>query len=225
MSLDIAEPVYESSDPGAEYQPYRAMNSLAVVSLVVGLLSIYLAALAWTLAVIPAVGIMLGLRAAWTIKKHPDEFVGLPIATAGVVLCALTWIGGWSYLTYDYLTEVPPDHVRLSYSDLQPEDTQPGVPKSALEFDGKKVFIKGYAYPGANTSNIKTFVLCRDNGDCCFGGKPKLTDMVKVELVDPLRLRYSTKLQKLAGTFHVKQGQATDGLGGVLYQLEADYLK
>lgn len=229
MSLDVAEPVYESSEMEPEYQPYRAMNSLGIVSLAIGLVSIYFAALAWTLAMIPILGIIIGVRGIWSIKKHPDEYVGMPIAVAGVVLCVLTWVGGWSWLTYDYMTEVPPGYARLTYSQLQPDvKTAPGtlqIPQSAMDFNGKRVFVKGYVYPGATTSNIKTFVLCRDNGDCCFGGKPKLTDMILVELVDPLRLRYSPNLQKLAGTFRVKPGQATENLGGVLYQLEADYLK
>jgi hypothetical protein len=68
-------------------------------------------------------------------------------------------------------------------------------------------------------------VLCRDNGDCCFGGQPKVTDMILVTLTDPLRLDYSTRLHRLAGTFKVARGRTVEGVSDAVYQLEADYLK
>jgi hypothetical protein len=68
-------------------------------------------------------------------------------------------------------------------------------------------------------------VLCRDNGTCCFGGKPKLTDMIEVTLKYPLKLDYSPRLHKFAGVFHVQTVQSSDVSSSVLYQLEADYLQ
>ena len=55
---------------------------------------------------------------------------------------------------------------------------------SYKELDGKKVFIKGYMYPSSQMTGIREFVLCRDNGTCCFGGQPRLTDMIRVKLKD-----------------------------------------
>jgi hypothetical protein len=135
---------------------------------------------------------------------------------------------GWGIAGMIYATEVPEGYQRISYEQLQPDQDAPGqiMPPSALELDGKRVFIKGYVFPGAQQRGLKQFVLCRDNGDCCFGGNPKLTDRILVNLADPMRLEYSTRLHKLAGTFRIKPARATDGLdGGVLYHLEADYLK
>jgi hypothetical protein len=136
-------------------------------------------------------------------------------------------IGGWTLAGVVYATEVPEGYERLNYSALQPDENTPGevIPPDVKKWDGKRVFLKGYAYPGAQQQGIKKFVLCRDNGDCCFGGQPKLTDMVLVELKEPLSLTYSRRVQRVAGTFRVSPAQATDGLGGVVYQLEADYLK
>jgi len=48
-----------------------------------------------------------------------------------------------------------------------------------------------------------------------------------VKLDDPLRLTYEPRLHNLGGTFHVEpQQNAIDGAkGGILYHLQADYLK
>ena len=124
------------------------------------------------------------------------------------------------------MTEVPPGYQRLNYAELQPDpETQGEVFPPAIEQrDGDRVFIKGYVFPAKQTSGIKQFVLCRDNGDCCFGGQPKLTDRVLVTLKGPLSLNFSTRLQRVAGTFRVEPGQGTDGISGVIYHLDADYL-
>jgi hypothetical protein len=161
------------------------------------------------------------------IYQNPEEFTGQRLALAGLAMASVFLAVGMATAGVVYATEVPEGYTRISYEGLQPDQDSPGqiMPPSALELDGKRVFIKGYVYPGAQQQGIKQFVLCRDNGDCCFGGSPKLTDMILVDLVDPLRLTYSRRLQRLAGTFRIKPAQGTDGLGGVLYQLEADYLQ
>jgi hypothetical protein len=63
-------------------------------------------------------------------------------------------------------------------------------------------------------------------GTCCFGGQPKLTDMIQVTLADPLRIKYSYQRRKLAGVLKVdRRLKPISGLKGVYYQLEADYVK
>ncbi len=123
------------------------------------------------------------------------------------------------------MTEVPEGFQRVSYAQLQPDEGQPGqvVPPLAKELDGEKVFIKGYVFPGTQRRGIKTFLLVRDKGDCCFGGNPKVTDRVQVTLTDPQRLTFSSGLHKVAGTFRLDQqtpAQAVDAGGKVFYYLD-----
>jgi hypothetical protein len=215
-----------------DYAAYKALSTSAVVSCVLGVLSIatlmsYEYGLA--LGVIPIVAIVLGVRALWVIHSNPLEFTGKRPAQVGVVLATLFLLTGWGLAGMVYATEVPEGYERLSYADLQPDESVPGqiVPPDVMKWNGKRIFIKGYVYPGqVQKDNIKRFVLCRDNGDCCFGGNPKLTDRILVELADPLRLTYSRRLQRLAGTFRVQPGEATEDLGGgVVYHLDADHLE
>lgn len=216
----------------ADAESYRALCSSAAVSLAAGVLSIT-ACLDWRLAVIPAIGMFMGAHALWRIGQQPEELTGAGVAKLGVILSGLFWAGGWGYLGFTYATEVPEGYQRITYAALQPDAAAPAakdgqtppVPESARQLDGQRVFIKGYMYPGARDSRIASFVLVRDNGTCCFGGPtPKLTDMIEVTLAEPLRINYTMRTLAVAGTFHVQTG-AVEGLGQVLYKLDADYAK
>ncbi len=224
MSIEVDAP--ESA--ADSYEQYRSLSTAAVASLVVGLLST-LAILDWILIAIPVIGVALSTFAWLKVKRHGDELSGLGLAHAGLILSIVFLICGPAWLTYAYLTELPDGYDRVSYAELQPDPAEAGqqVPPSALELEGKKIFIKGYIYPGREKDGIQQFLLVRDQGDCCFGGNPKITDRIQVTLTDPLRLRYQPRLHKVGGVFHVEPQQAAVGgaKGGVFYHLQADYLE
>lgn len=228
MSLDLAETYQQTSDDWNDdqvYVPYRAIPKSAVASLAIGVLSL-MAFLDPYLAIVPVLGILFGLIAKRQIKTRPTEFTGAGLAKAGIGLSAFFLVSGVGLQAYIYHTEVPEGYERISYEPLQPPRNNPNLvpPPSAVALDGKRVFIKGYVYPTRQMDGIKEFVLCRDNGDCCFGGEPKLTDKILVKLKDPLELTYSQRMFKLAGDFKVLPADS-GVVGEVLYQLEADYLK
>jgi hypothetical protein len=223
MSVDLQPFEQADNDP---FLQYRALSRSAVASLVAGIASLS-ALLTWFCLAFPVMGILLGCYAWRTIRNRPDELAGLSVAKAGLALSALFAIVGPGWLLYQHATEVPGGYERISYEELQPPAGAPpdAIPTSAMALEGKKVFIKGYVYPGREIEGIKTFLLVRDQGDCCFGGNPKITDRIQVTLVDPLRLAYKSRLHKLAGVFHVRPGTAVNASGNVFYQLEADYLR
>ena len=82
-------------------------------------------------------------------------------------------------------------------------------------------------YPGRQKDGIREFLLVRDQGECCFGGNPKITDRIQVSLENPLTLTYESRLHKVGGTFHVEVAPKTiDGAkGGIYYHLRADHLQ
>jgi hypothetical protein len=212
---------------GLELGSYRAVSSLAVISCLATVVS-FAALLDWWLNLIPAFGIVTGLIAWRRIATRPEDLAGKPLAIAGVVGSTLLMCGGLGRLTYVEATEAPRDAIRINYDQLQPDPTISGqvVPPAALALEGKRVFIKGYAFPGGQQTGIKQFVLVRDNNQCCFGGNPQLTDMIEVTLRGSLEMTYTTRMRKLAGTFHVRVGQqGVDGLRAAIYHLDADYLQ
>jgi len=223
MSVELEQ--VDSPDTDG-YLEYRALSSLAVASLLFGVISI-VTFLSWWLVVIPVLGLATGVVAYRRIARMPRELTGKPLAVSGAILSVAFAAAGLGRLSYVYATEVPKGYERISYELLQPDIEHPGeaIPASAIALEGKRVFIKGYVYPGQQTTGIKQFLLVRDQGDCCFGGNPKITDRIQVTLVDPLSLTFQTRLHKLAGTFHVAPGAGSDGRGGVFYHLEADHLQ
>ena len=208
---------------------YRSLHSLAVVSCGLGVLSL-LAWVDWFWLFVPVLGLLTGFLAWRTIRRSPDVYTGQPLAIVGLAGSLLLGGSGAGRLAWIWAHEVPEGYRRISYELLQPApDAPPGVvPATALELDGQKVFLKGYVFPHdlrGQTEGIKEFTLVRDKGQCCFGGNPKLTDKIRVRLQGNLQLTYSTRVQRLAGTFRVRPAPTTSGLVEAIYQLEADHLQ
>lgn len=226
MNVQALEHEPDTAAAGAEYYQYRALSSLAVGSFVFGLLSAT-SILDWSLLAVPLVGILLGTFAWRQVRARRGELAGEGMAKAGLALSIVFLIGGASYQSYQYVTEVPDGFARISYDELTPDSNKLSqvIPPSAEQLNGKQVFIKGYIYPPKDMVGLREFVLCRDKGDCCFGGNPKITDRILVTLEGGLRLNYTPKLYRVAGTFRVEPGQTQALGGGVVYRLSAEYLQ
>ena len=235
MASLFSEPSAEAAASELErYQAYRAVSAPAVASFGLGLLSV-LTFFQWVFAVVPLLGILLGLAALRQLRSRPYELTGLPMALAGIILSTVMLPAGCGWLYYVYATEVPPDAVRISYDLFKPtpEEMEKGEfpPPAAQEMDGQRVFLKGYMFPGTKSHEVKEFTLCRDSGECCFGGQPKPWDMVRVIMKDPPRAENTTWQRKVAGVLRVRPYQQRHQIeeGGVNHQLlfflEADHLK
>ena len=196
------------------------MSGAAVVALVLGLCSL-LALFDYWLAVLPAVGLIWGFMALRQIRSRREELAGIGLAWTGLILSAVLLPVGPAWAYYSDISQVPPGYRWISYSDLQPNPKVAGelVPPSALDLDGKKVYIKGYVYSGSQTTGIRQFVLVRDAGTCCFGGNPKVTDRIVVSLSSASGI-YTKEPARVAGTFRVTPSRDPGGIGVVYYHLD-----
>lgn len=214
----------DTLDRGDGDAAYRAIPGTAIAAAVLALLS-PLAFFGWVLLAVPAVGLVLGIAAYSAITKRPHELLGKPLALAATVVSAALLLGGLVVLARAYAAELPAGYERIHYGILQPLPGDPphAIPDTAREVDGRNVLLKGYMYPGKQQHDITQFLLVRDQGDCCFGGNPKITDRVLVQLRDPNHPRgidFSSRLTKIAGRFVIRP-TASPGLdGGVIYHLE-----
>jgi hypothetical protein len=203
---------------------YRAVAGTAIAAAIVAVLS-PLAFFDWWLIVVPVIGIVLGILGLRAIRQRHDEFVGAPLACAAVLVSAACLVGGLVTQSITYARELPEGFVRLDYGMLQPLPGDPpdAIPDSARAMDGRNVLLKGYMYPGKQQRGIVQFLLVRDQGDCCFGGNPKITDRVLVQMNDPGRpqgIDFSQRLTKIAGRFAIRPTGTAVLDGGVLYHLE-----
>ncbi|NDC63162.1 MAG: hypothetical protein EBZ59_04065 [Planctomycetia bacterium] len=208
-----------ASDPA---ERYRAVGSVTIAACVLAVLS-PLAFVDWWLVVVPAVAIALGVVGWRDINLRPDVLTGRPLAVAAVAVATASLVGGLSYLSLVYASELPEGFQRLDYATLQPleGDARDTVPAAAVAMSGRNVLLKGYMYPGKQQQGIVQFLLVRDQGDCCFGGNPRITDRVLVHLADARGIPFSPRLTKIAGRFVVRPMANTAIDGGVLYHLEA----
>ena len=204
---------------------YKPISPMAATSLLFGLGSVVaaitVADVGWAFIVVPVIGFVLGFRGLRSIKRY--DMTGRGAAKVGIILSALALVGGTGGYLYYLKTAIPPGYLPITYEPLQtamPEE----LDSTAKALEGKKVYLQGYVYPTKETTGIKTFMLCRDNGTCCFGGQPKLTDMVEVKLKEPLTLDYTSSLHGVGGVFRVKS-EGAGKLGNVVYHLDnADVL-
>ncbi|MGE0756089.1 MAG: DUF3299 domain-containing protein [Pirellulaceae bacterium] len=205
---------------------YRAISRSAVISLVLGILSVTAFSVP-ALVILPLIGFLAGWHGYRNIRRYPTELSGKIPAVIGTALSLILLVSSVSLHAFTYATEVPEGYTRISFDVLQPSSEHPDLPVSpeALELNGKKVFIKGYVYPDGQTAEIKRFVLVPDMGTCCFGGQPKLTHMIEVTLTGEDRIKYSFQKRKLAGVLLVDtQLKPVSGVNGVYFQMQADYV-
>ena len=186
---------------------YRSVSKAAIASLTFSILGALTAFLGQPFVLVPALGLGFGLLAMASFRRFPDELTGKVLGKIGLFLSLIILVTSVAYHSYIYATEVPPDHMRIAFSDLRPNPKTPNIPYSpkSQELDGKKVFLKGYVRPGVKKRKLKEFILVGDFGSCCFGGDPKITDVVAVSIIGDDTVDYGYSLRRIAGTFRLNK--------------------
>lgn len=227
MNADLDHGADDAYDELADDQPlkYRRVSAWAAASVAFGVLSA-VTALDWVLGLVPLVGVLFGLVALQRIDRNPAELTGVAVAKAGIALSAAFWVLGYGWQTYLALADAPPGYFRIRYESLQPlpgaEPDEP--PPAARELEGKRVFVKGFMYPGRQTMGITQFYLCPTGHDCQFCiPDPKPTEVIEVKLIHGLKANYTTRIRGVGGEFHIRSKD--DKEPGRLYQIKADLLQ
>lgn len=209
-------------------EDYSTLSKAAVVAVVTGVLSLigfYFS----VFIILGVVALACGLVAIKTIRSAPHEFSGRTPAMIGVLTGLVSVVGGLGFHAYIYNTEVREGYERISFvGDLKTgQDTMRNYTERAEELDGTKVFLKGYVRPGLKSKGINDFLLVGDLGQCCFGGTPKISEVVRIRLPEDTVTHYDWSLRKIHGTLKVhKQKQDGDHIAkdvlGYVYEIDAD---
>lgn len=214
------------SDPsylGQEFQ-YRPIPLLVPISLGFVFLSLT-AGLMAELLVVPLVGAILAAVAYRQIRASRGGLGGGWLAFFGICSQAVLLVLFAGVHVYSYATEVPEGYQRVSFlTDISKkgfvtQDNMMSLHPDVVKLLDQKVMIKGYMYPDRTMDrDLTKFVLCRDNGDCCFGGQPKPNDMIQVYINPGVTAHFRTGLVFVAGTL-----RAHPNSDGSIYQLECDH--
>ena len=223
-----AETLFPNSELAPELQ-YKPIPAWAPVSCLAGVVSVVAFATVYAL-IIPVLGVLFAVLAIRLIRDSGGAYGGWKLSLTGLTLSFLCLVGAPSWHAYVYATEVPEGYGRRSFQELASyspikEDGRLRIAEEAKALDGQKLFVKGYMYPTGQMTGIQSFVLCKDTGECCFGGKPNLTDMILVDFVNDVRAKHrELQLVNVAGTFRAKQ-RVVEGQLVAIYSLEAEYFK
>lgn len=212
----------------AEEFSYRPLTPLAPITLFFAICSAS-AYFDWYGVAIGGVGLLVGMFTLWRIWHSSGELTGWALASTGTVLSAISVVGGASWHIYQYQTEVPAGYQRVNFSWLSDQlplvkDGKDQIHPEVQKLDGQDIFIKGYMYPTRQDRNLTEFVMLKDTGQCCFGGNPKLSDMIVVKLKDFTVDHREMQLVSVAGKFHAGPRSDSAGLSAV-YTLDATHFK
>jgi len=207
---------------------YKPIPVLSPTSLLLGLASMVVFVTAFGI-IIGVVGTILGTICVLGTLRNRQETGGFRMTVTGLALSALAATYGSSKLVYDYQTELPPGFERVSFSNdiaekgLAYEKGKGSwtIHPEVAALNEKQIFLKGFMYPTRIKEGITEFILAKDNGECCFGGEPKVTDMILVKLEKPLEVDFTDKRVSVAGTFQTNRNQS-EGLTQI-YELKASH--
>jgi hypothetical protein len=210
---------------------YRPVPPLAAVTAVLGVISL-LALITEFALPFALFGIVLGILAKRQISRADGAYSGIWLVRGGLVLCALCLCVGSAFHAYVYATEVPEGYTRVSFvTDISKKgfseiDGRQDYHPEVKALDGQKLFLKGYIYPDERTDGIRQFILCKDSGECCFGGKPALTDMIFINIPDGVPpIKYKEALFSVAGEFMVAPDLRRAGELRPAYRIDASLVE
>ena len=114
-----------------------------------------------------------------------------------------------------FKVEGPESAIRVSFDDVDllkvmnldpvPADAPERLPKWLKELDGKRIRVRGFMFPPFQDTDIRGFVLARDNQICCFGRTPKEYDLVEIFLRKGASTHYiQNRPFDVVGIFRIK---------------------
>ncbi len=197
-------------EPSPEEFNYRPMSMVAVLAFALSLLSLTTMTI-WFLLPLAFVSVLLSIVAVLRIRSARGEYSGMKLASTAAGLSALALVFGLGYQVNAYQTEKPEGYERVSFSrDISDKGMvtyqgQQGPHPDLIAMEGKKIFLKGFMYPTGQVYDLKSFLLVKDSDQCCFGGEPKLVDMLGVYMTAPHLADYYSGRVSVAGTFRLNR--------------------
>lgn len=186
-----------------------------------------LSIVAWTFVCLAAG--TLGLLTIAKIRKTEGAFSGTKTATTGVVLggvAALCNIGVTALLV---TTEVPEGFRSVNFtSDISQKGfgAQNELHPEIAAMNGKKIYLRGFMYRGKQRLGLNSFVIVKDNQQCCFGRQPNQSDMIEVFLPAGETFDLELGLTGVAGTFRTSNTRSQSQLQfRPIYRIDAELCK
>jgi hypothetical protein len=183
---DAVRRAWTDSEADGEFD-YIPVSPWAPIALVMGGLSLT-GFMGFFGLYVAAFSIFVGCAAVMRIRSGGGTVKGMWMACAGLILSTISLTGGSVKMAHAWSTEVPEGYRRVHFpSEIADHQFvyvggRRKIPPAVAELVGKPLYIKGFMWATQATDGIPRFILLKDNGECCFGGKPKSHDFITVTL-------------------------------------------
>ena len=203
---------------------YRALSVLAIVAFVLSLFTPLMLLSNW-FVLFPLFGALCGIFGLYKILSCPFDYSGRYFALAAIVFSFLLGIAAAGWGIWSYYFHVPYGYTVVSYAELRPDPKTNRLPDHirALGEEHRKIYIRGFMYPGRQLSGIKNFMLVRTIAHCKFcSPEQNPFDMISVHCTGDLKVPYRTKAVEIGGELHVNEEFR---YGELPYHIEADLFR
>lgn len=90
---------------------------------------------------------------------------------------------------------------------------------------GRTIRIRGYILPPPQKRGLKSFVLVRDNMECCFGPGAALYDCILIEMAPGKTAEFSTRPVAVEGEFAIEVFPGPDDTPLAIYRMTGQSVK
>ena len=220
-------PVFEGGGQGQRSEfDYRPVPALAAASLFMGIAS-FVALVGFYGLFLAVLGVLLSTAAIVQVRRAEGKLSGDKLAMIGLALSATFLFTGCYFLYNDYVSELPPGYERVNFpreiaaKQFVNKDGRLALHPDVERFRDRKVYVKGYMWQSRQPTGLTSFVLLKDNGECCFGGDPAPYDMMEVRMQGDKTVNDTPGLIGVAG---VLRANLNAGPGEAVYVLEAEHV-
>lgn len=116
------------------------------------------------------------------------------------------------------------DNIKFGIEKDQPFFREMLTPEIEKLF-GQPIRIRGFIYPTFQQTGIKTFVLVRDNQECCFGPGAALFDCIVVDMKPGKTTDYSIRPVTVEGTFGFSELKDPEGIHRAIFHLDGESVR
>ena len=203
---------------------YKAVSILAVVAFVLSLFTPLMLLSNWFI-IFPLIGALCGIFGLYNVLSCPFDYTGRGFALGGIIFSLLLGFGAVAWGVYLYYFNVPYGYTAVLFLELRPDEKTNRLPEHIVKLaeEQRKVYIRGYMYPGRQLSGIQNFMLVRTQEHCKFcTPEQNPFDMISIHCTGELRAQFRTKAVHVGGTLYVNENFR---YGELPYHIEADLFR
>ena len=202
---------------------YRAVSVLAIVAFVLSLFTPLMLLSNWFI-IFPLIGAACGIFGLYNILSCPFDYTGRGFALGGIIFSFVLGVVAAGWGIWHYYFSVPYGYTTVDFLELRPDENE-RFPEHILKIaeEQRKVYVKGYMYPGQQASGIQDFMLVRTVAHCKFcSPQQNPFDMITIHCIGTLRAQFRPKPVYVGGTLYVNEHYQ---YGELPYHIEADLFR